>query len=198
MPAALNALQQAFPDTNYHLIGHSAGGQLVGLMPNAHQLSSIYNYACSSGCLRNMHMPYFAKAQFFMNIFIPLSNLLLGYTKSQLMGMGEPLPKAAAQQWRQWCNGQGYIKTAFDTTVHSHYYDELEIPSMWVNSTDDDIANNDNVADMISVYSKMKAQTLTLNPKDHNLSEIGHMRFFSRKSQSLWQHTLDWLGQHGT
>jgi len=196
MPAALNALQQAFPDTQYHFIGHSAGGQLLGLMHNAHQLSSIYNYACSSGSLRNMKMPYYAKAQLFMNVFIPVSNLIFGHTKSQLMGMGEPLPSAAASQWRQWCNGQGYIKTVLGKSIVQHYYDDIDVPSMWVNATDDDIAITENVRDMISVFSKMQAQTLTLHPQEHDLKEIGHMRFFSRKSQPLWQHTLDWLAQH--
>ncbi|MEL6537932.1 MAG: alpha/beta fold hydrolase, partial [Bacteroidota bacterium] len=34
MPAVLRALQAAAPDTRYHLVGHSAGGQLLGLMDN--------------------------------------------------------------------------------------------------------------------------------------------------------------------
>ena len=54
LPAVLVALQQHFPNSQYHLIGHSAGGQLVGLMHNAQQLSSMYNIASSSGQLKNM------------------------------------------------------------------------------------------------------------------------------------------------
>ncbi len=34
MTAILEALKQIFPNTNYHLVGHSAGGQLIGLMDN--------------------------------------------------------------------------------------------------------------------------------------------------------------------
>lgn len=196
MPAALTMLQSAFPQTQYHLVGHSAGGQLVGLMPNAKELTSMYNFACSSGSLKNMKMPYFAKAHFFMNLFIPLNNLLFGHTKSQLLGMGEPLPKAVAQQWREWCNGQGYVKTAFGKTITNHLYDELAIPSMWVNATDDDIANDENVADMIAVYTKLKTETLTLSPQEYGLTEIGHMKFFSRKSRPLWQHVLNWFEKH--
>lgn len=82
LPAVLAQLKQAFPDTRYHLIGHSAGGQLVGLMPNANELSSLFNVACSSGSLKNMHWLHKPKAHFFMNFFIPLSNRIFGYTKS--------------------------------------------------------------------------------------------------------------------
>lgn len=196
MPAVLEQLKISFPATRYHLVGHSAGGQLVGLMHNALELSSMFNFACSSGKLNNMSLSHKIKAHFFMNIFIPLNNTLFGHTKSQWVGMGEPLPKNAAKQWRDWCNGQGYVKVAFGKTVFNHFYDELSIPSLWVNAIDDEIANDDNVADMLSVFTQLDAETLTLKSKDHGLNEIGHMKFFSKKSQALWHFALEWLDKH--
>jgi len=196
MPAALNVLMHHFPTTHYHLIGHSAGGQLIGLMENAKQISSVFNVSSSSGCLKNMKLPFAISAQFFMNFVIPTSNFLFGYTKSHWFGMGEPLPQKVASQWQNWCNGKGYVKTAFGKTVHQHLYNELDMPAMWVNSPDDHIANNANVADMISVFPKMQSQTLTLHKEDYDLDEIGHMKFFSRKSEVLWKHTLDWFDNH--
>ncbi len=196
LPAALAELKQVFPNTRYHLVGHSAGGQLIGLMPNAKELSSIFNFACSSGSLRNMKLVHQLKARFFMNFFIPLSNTIFGHTKSQWFGMGEPLPKNAAKQWQKWCNGKGYVKVAFGKTIDDHFYDELQTPSMWINATDDYIANNKNVADMISVFKILPAQKLTLLAKDHDLDEIGHMKFFSRKSKVLWKYALNWLEAH--
>jgi len=196
MPAVLEHLKNSFPDTRYHLIGHSAGGQLIGLMPNAKELSSVFNFASSSGRLKNMTKSYLVKAHFFMNCFIPLTNTFFGHTKSQWVGMGEPLPKGVAQQWREWCNGQGYVKTTFGKTVHQHLYDELSTPSMWVNATDDEIAIDANVVDMQSVFTKMKPETMTLNPKDYDLDEIGHMKFFSKKSKILWPYAIEWLNKH--
>lgn len=196
MSAVLEQLKVNFPNTKYHLIGHSAGGQLVGLMDNALELNSIFNFGCSSGQLNNMSFVHKIKAKFFMNFFIPVNNLVFGYTKSQWVGMGEPLPKNVAKQWQNWCNGQGYVKEAFGKTVFTHFYDELAIPSLWVNAIDDEIANNANVADMLSVFPKLNAKTLTLNSKDYGLNEIGHMKFFSQKSQVLWNLTLEWLEQH--
>lgn len=193
---ALTALQEHFPDTQYHLVGHSAGGQLVGLMPNAHELNSVFNVACSSGQLRNMRMSYQLKAQYFMNCYIPLSNLLFGLTHSDWVGMGEKLPKHVARQWRHWCNGQGYVKTAFGDEVTNHHYDELGLPMFWINAVDDDIANNANVDDMVSVFSRGKARKLTLDPREHQLKEIGHMKFFSRKSNSLWPMAIEWFEEH--
>ncbi|TWX44903.1 alpha/beta hydrolase family protein [Colwellia hornerae] len=196
MPAALDFLMTRFPLINYHLIGHSAGGQLIGLMNNARHISSVFNVSSSSGCLKNMSFPFIISANFFMNIVIPLSNFIFGHTKAQWFGMGEPLPKQVARQWQKWCNGQGYVKTAFGKTVHQHLYNELAMPAIWVNASDDHIANDINVADMISVFPKMQAQTLTLNKEDYDLDEIGHIKFFSRNSQALWKHTTDWLALH--
>lgn len=196
MPAVLECLQQEFPQTKYHLVGHSAGGQLIGLMHNAMAISSMFNFACSSGQLTNMKLSYLIQAHFFMNFFIPLSNAMFGHTKSQWLGMGEPLPKSVAKQWQQWCNGQGYVKTAFGKTVHQHCYNELTLPSLWVNAVDDDIANNANVVDMMSVFPMLNGQTLTITPSEYGLSEIGHMKFFSSKSQILWPLALNWLDKH--
>lgn len=196
MPAVFEQLKITFPKTKYHLIGHSAGGQLVGLMHNAMDLTSLFNFASSSGQLKNMKTLYSVKAHFFMNFFIPLSNTIFGHTKSQWVGMGEPLPKAVAQQWREWCNSEGYVKASFGKTIHSHLYNDLSIPSMWVNATDDEIANEANVADMLSVFTKINAETLTLSSDDYGLDEIGHMKFFSKKSHNLWIHALNWLQKY--
>lgn len=193
MPAVLRALQEKFPNTSYHLIGHSAGGQLVGLMPNAMQLTSIFNVACSSGSLRNLKGSFRWKGRFFMKVFIPVSNRIWGHTKSQWMDMGEPLPKRVAQQWAEWCSGSGYVKVLLDKQPVQHLYNDLNCPAFWLNTVDDDIANNDNMQDMIRVFTSMKAQTRTLDPKDFGMDGIGHMKFFSRQKKVLWELTLEWL-----
>lgn len=99
MPAALEALKAAFPKLPTYLIGHSAGGQLVGLMPNAQDLSGFLTVASSSGSLRKMKPLYQLKARFFLQMLLPLTVKLQGVGRSDLVGMGEPLPKHVALQW---------------------------------------------------------------------------------------------------
>ncbi|MGP9689914.1 alpha/beta hydrolase family protein [Psychrobacter sp. AOP22-C1-C5] len=199
MPAVLDALQDEFVDATYHLIGHSAGGQLIGLMPNHKMIASVFNVACSSGRIKNMSMPYKLKAMGFMDAFIPVTNLTLGYTPSDKIGMGEPLPRGVARQWREWCNGAGYVKTAFGKSIHTHFYDEVDMPALWLGFSDDDIANSKNMDDMIRVYTQMPIEKRFLDPKDFGLSSIGHMRYFSSrthaKAPELWQIAVDWLNK---
>ncbi len=199
MPAVLDALQDEFADATYHLIGHSAGGQLIGLMTNYKALTSVFNVACSSGQIKNMDMPYKLKAMGFMDAFIPLTNLTLGYTPADKIGMGEPLPRGVARQWREWCNGAGYIKTAFGKSIHTHFYDELDMPALWLGFSDDEIANSKNIDDMIRVFSKMPVEKYYFDPEEFGLNSIGHMRYFSSKTNAkvpqLWQMAVDWLAK---
>ena len=199
MPAVLDALQDEFSDVTYHLIGHSAGGQLIGLMPNYKAIASVFNVACSSGQSKNMAMPYKLKAMGFMDAFIPLTNLTFGYTPADKIGMGEPLPRGVARQWREWCNGAGYIKTAFGKSIHTHFYDELDMPALWLGFSDDEIANSKNMDDMIRVFTKMPVEKRFFEPKEFGLNSIGHMRYFSSrthaKAPQLWQMAVDWLAK---
>ncbi len=197
MPAVLDALQDEFPNASYHLIGHSAGGQLIGLMPNYTAISSVFNVACSSGRIKNMSMPHKLKAMWFMDVFIPATNLALGYTPADKVGMGQPLPRDVARQWREWCNGAGYIKTAFGKSIHTHFYDELSMPALWLGFSDDHIATSENMDDMIRVFTKMPVEKRFLDPEDFGLNHIGHMLYFSSKTNikapQLWQMAVTWL-----
>ena len=197
MSAALDFLKNIYPDHDYHLIGHSAGGQLVGLMDNSGELSSMFNVGCSSGSMKNLGFPFILQSHFYLNFVIPVSNFLFGHTKSQWFGMGEPLPKEVASQWRKWCNGSGYVKVHLDTHPTEHLYDTLDLPSLWVHALDDDIANLENVKDMLRVYSAISYKIISLQPKDWGYTYIGHMKFFSAKRKKLWKYATDWLSDQG-
>ncbi|WP_405210567.1 alpha/beta fold hydrolase [Dokdonia sp. Asnod2-E02] len=196
MTAALEYLKAEIPNTDYHLIGHSAGGQLVGLMKNAREIKSMFNFGSSSGSLQNATYPFKLKSSFWLNFYIPVSNLFFGHTKSQWVGMGEPLPKNVGKEWTKWCNGKGYVKVDLDTKITEHLYNELDLNTLWVHAKDDDIANYANVEDMISVHPHIKSTILTLSPADYGYKDIGHMKFFSKRKKELWSLATNWLNEN--
>ena len=171
-------------------------GNWFGLMDNALEITSIFNVACSSGQLRKLSSPYRPLGLFFMNVFIPASNLIFGHTKSQWVGMGEPLPRRVASQWAKWCNGAGYVATDFGKEIKTHHYDDIRVPSKWLYATDDYIANLTNVEDMIRVYSNTTYEIEKLDPQVLGYKEIGHMKFFSSKKKALWSQLVGWLANH--
>lgn len=196
MTAVLEELKRRFPGTSYHIIGHSAGGELVGLMDNALEISSMFNYGSSSGSLANTPYPFKFKSYFFLNVYIPICNLLFGKTMSHWVGMGEPLPKQVGKDWRRWCNGTGYVQVDLDTKIKDHFYYDLKMPSFWLHSEDDSIATYKNVVEMVNVSPQMPAEIRTISPKEFGFESIGHMAFFSRKKATLWNLALEWLEKH--
>ncbi len=196
MTAVLNEMKERFPENSYHLIGHSAGGQLLGLMDHAHEIKSMFNFACSSGYIGNIPYPYKISGSFFLRVFLPMSAFFMGQANNQWVGMGEPLPGNVARQWSRWCTGPGYVANDFGTTIDTHFYDKIDIPSKWVHATDDPIANLDNVKDMIRVYSQIRAEVHTIDPKEFDYPNLGHMQFFSSKRKKLWKLVLDWMEEH--
>ncbi|NQX90726.1 MAG: alpha/beta hydrolase [Flavobacteriales bacterium] len=193
MTAVLEYLKSEFQGHQYHLIGHSAGGQLVGFMDNCHDLTSMFNFASSSGSLKYAEFPFRLKSAFYLTMFIPWSNLFFGQVNSQWVGMGEPLPKNVGKQWGKWCKGTGYVKVDLDTEIKEHHYYDLHLKSKWIYAQDDDIANSRTVQDMIRVYTKIESETVELNPKDLGMHDIGHMKFFSSKRKELWPMAVEWL-----
>jgi len=198
MTAALEVLKDRYPNVDYHLIGHSAGGQLVGLMENAQELKSIFNFGSSSGSLHYAKYPFKIMSYFFLRIYIPFNNLLFGHTKSQWVGMGEPLPKEVGKEWSRWCSHKGYVKVDLDTKIKEHYYHQLELDSLWVHASDDSIANTETVNDMIEVFPKIKAEIKTVIPDEYGFKDIGHMKFFSKRRSPLWILATDWLNKHSS
>lgn len=196
MTAVLECLKLRFPSLEYHLVGHSAGGQLVGLMKNARELKSMFTYASSSGSLKHMKYPYKIKASFFLNFFIPVSNFIFGHTKSNWVGMGAPLPKEVGREWTRWCNGKGYVAVDLGTRIKNHEYDGLIFDTLWVHAEDDEIANTANVKDMLRVYPKITYKIISLSPNDYGFTALGHMKFFSSKKSKLWSLATDWLNKY--
>lgn len=197
LPAVLDRLADEVPGAPLHLLGHSAGGQLVGLMPNATRLRSLVCVACSSGSLRNMRPLYRAKAAFFLRVLLPATSRVLGAGRSDWVGMGEPLPRGVAAEWGRWCSGRGYVEVALreDPSLADHQYGALAVPSLWLHATDDDIANLANVRDMLRVYPRLDAEVRTLEPKALGKAGIGHMGFF--RDRELWPLAVDWLAARG-
>lgn len=195
MPAALEYLVERFPQIPVHLVGHSAGGQLVGLMPNYGHLSSIVTVSSSSGYFRNMALKHRLFATVFLKAYIPLMARVLGYVPARWIGWGEDLPARVALQWATWCTNPGYVKNSFGNEISKHYYDEIDVPTLWLTATDDPIVTPQNVDDMLRLLKSAPVTRRRLNPAEFELQHIGHADFFRNRNAVLWQLVADWLSQ---
>ena len=191
IPAALDFLLGYTGLSQAVLLGHSAGGQMLGVMDNHAQVSKVVAIAGSTGHVANMWPEFARKVKFMFGLYMPLNNALFGYTKLKRIKWGEDLPRHVARQWAQWCNNGFYVQTAIDRgDIKVNYHADITQPITVIHADDDDIANAANVAEFLSLYPHAHKNTFTLNPKEHGFHSIGHNLMFRPSHQALWDIVL--------
>ncbi len=193
MPAALDYLDREFPDLPIHLLGHSAGGQLIGLMPNHDRLERIVTVGASSGYLYNLASRIRLVAAFLLKVYIPITAKLLGYAPTRWIGWGEDLPAQVAMQWAAWCSRPGYVLNALGSDVALNFFDQIKGPILWLTATDDPIATPENVDDMLRLYENASVTRHRIDPRDYGLERIAHIDFFRGRNAKLWPLIASWL-----
>ncbi|OKB68541.1 alpha/beta hydrolase [Serratia marcescens] len=186
MPAALNWLLSKTAAQQAHLIGHSAGAQLVGLMPNHRAVRSLTAVSASSGYIGNIRWPFRAMAMFFMWCYIPLSVRLLGYAPAKRLGWGEDLPAGVARQWADWCRRPGYVENAFGTEIKRHYYAVFQAPIAVVAASDDALVTQRSIEDWLRLLPNARHAIHLLQPTQVGGQAIGHINMFRRSHAALW------------
>jgi predicted alpha/beta hydrolase len=193
LPAALDTLAHWVPERPLHLIGHSVGGQMLGLMPNHHRLSRAVMLASGFGYWGNMAPMYGTMVRALISGIAPALYRLLGYAPNRAMGWGENLPRGVAEDWFRWCRRPDYYAELLAEQGRSRF-DDVRLPVLAMSFSDDPIATEANVAAQLALYSAADVTRLRLRPADFERSRIGHLHFFSSKMpETLWRLPLDWL-----
>jgi predicted alpha/beta hydrolase len=193
MPAALDWLRERTHSAEVNLVGHSAGAQLVGLMPNHAAIRRVLMVAGSSGYVAGIAFPQRLAAEVFLRLYLPVVSRLLGYAPLRVIRYGEDLPAGVARDWARWCRRPGYVANGFGREIERHYYDEFRAPILALYAADDSIASDANVRDLLRLFPRATSQIRLLDPRQHQVPSIGHTEFFRRNRQALWPLVTEWL-----
>lgn len=184
--AALDWLVQRTGASKVALIGHSAGGQMIGLLPNHHHVARLVGVAASTGWFRGMRPSFRFKARLGLRCLVPLGTLIKGHAPTAAFGLGENLPAAVARQWGQWCAAGGYATNAVKGRPQQDFHGDIRIPITVFHATDDDIATPATVADLLRTFPAARKRVHQVAPRDHGLKAIGHIDWFRHSHQALW------------
>ncbi|XID74984.1 alpha/beta fold hydrolase [Alkanindiges sp. WGS2144] len=193
IPAALDWLTLHSNQSQAILLGHSAGGQLTGLMSNYQKVAKVVAVAGSTGHVKGLKGTTKWLAPILFHGYMPINFKLFGFAQTKKIGWGENLPQGVAQQWADWCSSPGYAANSLGKTVHMHFHEEITIPITVIHASDDEIATPANVADLLRLYPNAKTSAIYLEPKAHGFNEIGHMNLFRSSHQTLWPLLLEQL-----
>ncbi|WP_312049260.1 alpha/beta hydrolase family protein [Acinetobacter courvalinii] len=186
IPAAIEALLNRTQAEKVIIVGHSAGGQLLGIASNYHKVAKVLAIAGSTGHVKGLKGKTKILAPVMFNIIFPVSSFVKGYGATQFIGMGENLPKNVAKQWAEFCSKPGYVMNAIGKTIFEDYHQQIQCPitSFW--ATDDEIATHSNVKDLLRLYPNAQTKLIELNPQQLGYKQIGHMLMFKKSHQKIW------------
>jgi predicted alpha/beta hydrolase len=167
-------------------LGHSAGAQMIGLMPNHGRIARLVGISASTGWFSGMRLAFRLKALFGLRLFVPLGIRLVGYGPTARIGLGENLPAGVARQWGQWCAAGGYATNATRGRADQDFHADVRTPITVLYAQDDDIANAATVADLLRTFPGAPRRAIAIRPERQGLQDLGHMNWFRSSHQAVW------------
>jgi len=178
---------------DWHCIGHSVGGQIIGFAENNTLLRSIFCVSSQSGYWGHWESLAKPKMFFLWYLIIPLFSKFFGKVPGALLG-GESLPAGIAQQWAYWGRHADYIVDRKGQPIRQGF-SQLKCSIKFIMIDDDkDFAPPKAVKALRSFYKNANTSLETINTKNFGKKHIGHFGFFRSDNKSnLWELPLNWL-----
>lgn len=192
MSAAVAWMRERYGQWPLRFVGHSFGGQALGLLPNNAEISRALLVAAQAGYWGLMTPPENYRVYAFMNfVGAPLTRML-GYAPG-FMGIGEDLPKDAFLQWTAWVMNKRYMFDDADLPALANFPNYTGGMRAYT-FTDDPWATPAAVELLCAQYTGTAPDIIKLAPADIGTQKIGHMGFFRPEQKAvLWKAAADWL-----
>jgi predicted alpha/beta hydrolase len=193
--AMIDALKSRLPNRPLFVVGHSLGGQLIGMIPNRRNIDGVVLVASGSGYWRETSPPT-KRASFFMfYILAPLLTSLFGYFPGKPLRAVGNLPAGVIRQWRRWCLNREYLIGVEGENVREDYA-EVKLPMLSLSFTDDEMMSARSTEGLHRFYSGARIDIQRLAPADVGARRIGHFGFFRKEfASTLWPRVTEWMAQ---
>jgi predicted alpha/beta hydrolase len=182
----LNWAEARYPGIPLLVIGHSFGGQALGLARRAERITAAATVASQIGYWGLWPSPVrYLYALLWYGIMPGLTGVV-GWFPSARLGLGEDLPPEVAREWSRWCRSPDYLG---DWTGHGRF----QAPLYVLGFTDDPFAPPRAVAALHDRYGSTSQIRRILSPREAGLKQLGHFGFFRPEAAGLWSDVVTWL-----
>jgi len=184
-------VRERFPGEPYAIIGHSFGGQLVGLIDEPNAATGVVMVGAQLAYFRDWPAKDHKKLGFVWKMLVPAASALFGYMPGRL-GLGEDLPRGVARQWAEWCLHPDYlISEHLDARER---FARFDAPTLFYSFTDDEYAPEAAVDHLLRRLRRAPIEHVRLTPQERGADAIGHFGFFRpRFSATLWVEAASFL-----
>jgi predicted alpha/beta hydrolase len=195
--AVIRYIKQRHPLYTISVVGHSIGGQIIGLSPEAQSIDNIVMIGAQTPYWKHYDGMTFFKVWQLWHFMIPLLTKRCGYFPARSFGLFEDLPEESALQWARWGKNRNYM---FDELPHKkESFSSLHQPALVYSFSDDPYAPLKAVKDLLHHYDNLKIEHRHVDPKSVNQKSIGHFSFFRKSSEEIfWKNVSEWLRVKGS
>ncbi len=172
------------------VVGHSVGGQIVGLAENNHRIHALLMVASQSAWWGHWPVPARYRMALTWFVTMPLVTRVYGYLPGRF-GTKEDLPGGVAREWARWGRRRTYL---LESEERRAGFARIRRPLLAYSFTDDDYAPRPAVEGLLDFYSEADVYHRHLAPKDVGAEAIGHFGFFREQFRdTLWRDSAAWL-----
>ncbi len=189
MTAVVDWIDRALSPQRLFAIGHSFGGQTLGMIDNAMLIDAMVGVSAQSGYWGVQGGREPPRVRFIVTVAIPILSHLVGYFPWRWFASGADLPKGVALEWARWCRSPNYLLD--DDSLPLQNYQSFTAPILAYSIDDDDWGTARAVDDMMRAYPTVTRRHLV--PAAHGLQRLGHLGFFREGSEPIWRETIEWL-----
>jgi len=185
------------PGDRIILVGHSMGGQLLGLAPNADRVSALVGVAAQSGWWG--HWPGARRYALALLWYLAMPGLahLVGFFPGRRLGVGEDLPRHVALEWARWGRNPQYMIDEDGAPLRPHF-SRFEGRILAYSFSDDGFAPRPAVDALMGFYGRARVDHRHVEPRHVGLDRLGHFGFFRADARpTLWEDTAAWLREVG-
>lgn len=198
MPAMIDKAKSINPTLPLYCVGHSAGGQQIGLAANYQKLDALVAVAVSAGYFGYMPTGYRIKANFFFRLFSPITGALFKYVPAKKMNFMEDLPVGFTREWSAWCREKQlfFSNKFYGKSIAEGTYKNFDIPTYVFTADDDEICTEQNVHNFWrNVTSKHPIAFKRYQSAQLPAKKVGHFGYFRKHNQAIWHDILTALNE---
>ena len=189
--AAFERAEAAWPEPVV-LIGHSFGGQSVGLTSSLHRVRAAVFICSQFGSARYWDgMDRWSLAAYW-HVFLPVICRLFRVLPAW-SGPAGPLPRGAAREWARWGRMlDWYVSCEADALARLNAF---PVPVLAYGVNDDGIAPPRAVTAFLDRFSAVIPERRQLDPDHLGVKTIGHIGLLrpSSVTAAVWQEMLEFL-----
>ncbi len=181
-----------------YVVGHSIGGQLIGLAPSAGSLNGSLLIASSAPYWRRWDGLQRVKMWLAVHLLFPLVTALKPRFPAAAFGLGnQDIPSGCVRTWARWMRRPDYFLD-LDFGLSKDSFAAIEHDMVLWGFSDDDLAPEVNIAHLAGFYSNASCKLEIVSPAELGARAIGHTGFFREPFRDdLWRKALAQIDSMG-